>query len=241
LESMPALGMDSPSLREEPLDRCRKCGDVFDIPISECDSGLCSRCWTTEHPEIELKYIGIPRRFVESSFENFAGNHMLVDFARGLVQGAPKSVLITGPTGCGKTHLAAAMVRRLVQAGRIHQHNARFVSSVDFLIEAKATFNSSSGESEEGVLMRYERPALLILDDLGAEKQSDWAATLLYALLDRRYRDMKITFITSNMTLEQIEQQLGSRTASRLSEYEIVKIKMPDHRKISVMQEAKIG
>lgn len=223
--STQTLEMDSPSRPVELSDDdewlCKKCGCRMMTPLSTCE-----RCY----PETELKLIGIPVRYLSSSLDNFSGNADLVDFVRQLVSREPKSVFLSGPTGCGKTHLVAAMVRDLVQHGRISRSKAGFVSTVDFLIEAKATFGQD-GRSEEDILLKYTRPALLILDDLGAEKQSDWAATLLYALIDRRYRDMKITFITSNMDLDAIEQQLGSRTASRLAEYEIVKIKMPDYRK----------
>jgi DNA replication protein DnaC len=235
--SIPVLETDSRFPQAAPSDDeqwlCSKCGDELEYPGEQ----ICPACRRAENPEGELRAIGIPSRYLASSLDNFSGNNDLVGYVRQLVTGEPRSVFLTGPTGCGKTHLATAMVRNLVQQNRITRYNARFVSTVDLLIEAKATFGQAAGRSEEDVLVKYARPPLLILDDLGAEKQSDWAATLLYALIDRRYRDLKITFITSNMDLEAIEQQLGSRTASRLAEYEIVKIRMPDHRKQSAQQE----
>lgn len=204
-----ALAMVSPSQQETPSD------PVADIM----------------HPEHEMKRMGIPARYLFCSLENFTGNDRLIDHLRGVIDGPPVSVFICGACGCGKTHLAASIIRRLIQTGRIRENkvSVKFASVVDLLMEVKATFNQR--ETEEDVLSQYVRPMILVLDDLGAEKQSEWAAMTIYALIDRRYRDMKTTIVTSNMTLEQIEQQLGSRTASRLAEYEIVIINMPDYRK----------
>ena len=66
---------------------------------------------------------------------------------------------------------------------------------------------------------------------MGAEKTTDWSITTLYIILDRRYRNNKPTLITTNLNLKEIENNLGSRIASRLSESLIVPINMLDFRK----------
>jgi len=71
----------------------------------------------------------------------------------------------------------------------------------------------------------------LIIDDLGAEKSTEFSITTLYIILDRRIRELKTTIITTNLSMSQIEEHLGARIASRLSEMKNIKINMPDHRK----------
>jgi DNA replication protein DnaC len=72
---------------------------------------------------------------------------------------------------------------------------------------------------------------LLVLDDLGAEKTTEFAITTLYIIIDRRIRDAKRTIITTNLSLKEIEDKLDARIASRLSGMQNVKISMPDYRK----------
>jgi DNA replication protein DnaC len=71
----------------------------------------------------------------------------------------------------------------------------------------------------------------LCLDDLGAEKTTEYAITTLYLIIDRRIRNEMQTIITTNLSLDEIEATLGARIASRLAEMKIIKINMPDYRK----------
>jgi DNA replication protein DnaC len=71
----------------------------------------------------------------------------------------------------------------------------------------------------------------LFLDDLGAEKATSWAITTLFLIIDRRIREMLPTVVTTNLTPEQIEEQLGPRVASRLSGMYCAYIDLPDYRK----------
>ncbi len=77
-------------------------------------------------------------------------------------------------------------------------------------------------ESEKDLLDRYAQTPLLVLDDLGAEKISDWSRQTFYLLIDRRYREIKQTIITSNLTHDQLAGQLDDRIASRICEMGVV-------------------
>lgn len=227
--------MGTLSLPEKPF-RCWRCdARVGPDEYITTDIGMpvCLQCDAQMH-KINMvdgmRRAGITGRYAESTLENFTGNDRLVEKIRKLAEEKAQDILINGPCGCGKTHIAAAFVRLLMESRRIHYNAVKFLPVVDFLLEVKATFNQRD-ETEESIIKAYERYRLLVFDDLGSEKQGDWTATTIYALIDRRYRNMQPTIITTNLTLEQIEQQLGSRTASRLSQYTLINISMPDYRK----------
>ena len=86
-------------------------------------------------------------------------------------------------------------------------------------------------ESEDEIISRYSEIPVLVLDDLGAEKVSEFAITTLYIILDRRIRECRKTIITTNLSKEEIDATFGARIASRLGGMENIKINMPDYRK----------
>jgi DNA replication protein DnaC len=203
--------------------------EVFNnFPFCERHAGEIK--WQMQHPENKIYEIGVPKRHKDATFANFYGNDKLIEKMIDLAASPATDLLFTGPCGCGKTHLAAALLRGLIENGRLFLRPTKFLPVIDFMLEVKSSFNSRE-ITEESIIDEYAKPNLLVFDDLGAEKSSEWAVSTIYALIDQRYRNMKPTFITTNLSLEQIELQLGSRIASRLSEYTIINISMPDYRK----------
>jgi len=136
-----------------------------------------------------------------------------------------ESLFLTGGHGSGKTHLASALMGNwladnldVAESGIYPAKGTpRFLPVVELLLEIK---NSWQGETEQerAILEKYSRCPLLTLDDLGAEKVSDWSRTVLYLLIDRRYRDCRQTIITSNLTQGQLAEQFDARIASRICE-----------------------
>jgi DNA replication protein DnaC len=194
-----------------------------------------------EHPERWMG--GIPRRYLNYAFDNFTGGDMVKKICRNFVAEYPNvdSLLFSGPPGCGKTHLAMATCRALIAEMKVnnrgeHDDDGRrdisFTTVPELLLEIRRTFGQTAVESEDDVINKYAQVNLLILDDLGAEKASEFAIQALYLLIDRRNRDLKPTIITTNLTLSEIENRLNGRIASRLAEMTVVKINMPDHRKM---------
>jgi DNA replication protein DnaC len=81
------------------------------------------------------------------------------------------------------------------------------------------------------VVDKYSRCPLLVLDDLGVEKTTDWALQTLYVILNNRYTNYRQTIITSNLTLEEIGNKLGDRIASRIAGMcSIIQMKGKDKR-----------
>lgn len=116
-------------------------------------------------------------------------------------------LLITGPFGCGKTHLAAAIVNAALEAGRV----ALFLNAPDLLDHLRAAFNPDAELSYDALFDRLRNAPLLVIDDLGAQSSTPWAQEKLFQLLNHRYNLRLPTVITTNQRLDEIEPRLRSR------------------------------
>jgi len=180
-------------------------------------------------PRREWADLKIPSRYRDYAFENFKGNDTLSNRIRSAVD-RKESLVLIGNTGCGKTHLAIAAMRHGVEAGTVSD-GALFIPVPELLMKIRATFRDGAQDTEEDVIDRYSHCPFLILDDLGAEKTSEFSIATLELILDRRIRDNRPMIVTTNLTLEEIEGRLSARIASRLSITNCIKINMPDWRK----------
>ncbi|HKV25627.1 MAG TPA: ATP-binding protein [Candidatus Acidoferrum sp.] len=120
-------------------------------------------------------------------------------------------LFLYGPVGTGKTHLAYAILRALLEDGQ----NALAVSAANFYRELRSAFNSE--QNEETIFGKYVGVPWLMFDDAGAGALSDFERRTLLDLLDRR-ASLK-TIITSNLTVEEFGKRLDERIGSRLSEF----------------------
>lgn len=125
-----------------------------------------------------------------------------------------KSLLLLGPTGTGKTHQCYGVIRALAYSGVIC--NWQYTTASDL----NAALRPRSGVDSEDVFERFVKASLLILDDLGAAKGSEWAEETTYRLINHRYEHKLPTIISSNDPPKQLAPKLGERTASRLSHSE---------------------
>ncbi|MFJ3924521.1 ATP-binding protein [Streptomyces sp. NPDC090022] len=129
---------------------------------------------------------------------------------RGIAEGP--SLLIVGPTGTGKTHQAYGAVRSLLAAGVRLRWEA--VTAADLY----ARLRPRPGLDAERELHTLARCPLLVLDDLGAAKGSEWTEELTYRLINHRYEYLRPTLLTTNLPIAKLRTALGDRVASRLSE-----------------------
>ncbi|MTE20175.1 ATP-binding protein [Streptomyces sp. TRM43335] len=130
--------------------------------------------------------------------------------APGIAEGP--SLLIAGPTGTGKTHQAYGAIRTLLTAGVRLRWEA--ITAADLY----ARLRPRSGHDGERDLHALARCPLLLLDDLGAAKASDWTEELTYRLINHRYEHLRPTLITTNLPTTELRTALGDRVASRLAE-----------------------
>lgn len=143
-------------------------------------------------------------------------------------------MFISGKTGSGKTHLACAILADLFYRGKIADKKGTikrqdFITAPELLLKIKHTFDGHGDEAE--LISWYSFGDLLVLDDFGAEKASDWSNNVLYVILNRRYRNCLPTIITSNLSPQEVENEHGARIASRIMCGNIFVIDAPDYRK----------
>jgi len=170
---------------------------------------------------------GVDQKYRNCTFDSFHGGARLVENLKRLTEEG-KSAILTGNTGCGKTHLAAAMMAEFLKS----RSDALFVTLPDLLLEIRSSFSERSNTTEKSLVERFSTKQFLVLDDLGAEKPSEFTVATLYLILDRRIRQERQTVITTNlMNMDAITEYAGARIASRISEMELIKVNLPDYRK----------
>ena len=116
-------------------------------------------------------------------------------------------LVFLGGYGCGKTHLAAAIANRCLQAGRA----VLFVVVPDLLDHLRATYSPSSAVSYDERFQEVRNAPILVLDDLGTQNTTPWAGEKLYQILNYRYNARLPTIVTSNQRLDEIDLRIRSR------------------------------
>jgi DNA replication protein DnaC len=123
-------------------------------------------------------------------------------------------LVIHGPNGCGKTHLAAAIAGRAIARGE----TVFFAVVPDLLDHLRTSFDPESTTPRDGAFNQMRTAQLLVLDDLGAHKTSAWAEEKLYQLVNYRTLSRLPTVVTTNLRPDEIEKgqpRLYSRMLGR--------------------------
>lgn len=145
------------------------------------------------------------------------------------------NLLITSSgTGNGKTtwacKIAGYYFRKIVTTTKIE--NEVFYLNVSLFMEQMRNNFDAKEQGFEQIKRQAMNCRLLILDDIGVERPSDWVLERLYDLINHRYTEMKSTIYTSNLSLDELELRVGQRIASRLSDSTIITLKGTDRRKM---------
>lgn len=120
---------------------------------------------------------------------------------------------LVGPSGPGKTQMGVELIRATIESGA----GAKYATASRFFLDLKATYVKNSEQSELDVIIRYAKPTMLVLDELGKRKGTEWEDSLLYELLDKRYGAMKDTLLISNETEKSFCDAIGNALVSRMS------------------------
>jgi DNA replication protein DnaC len=212
----------------------------------------------------------IPKRYEHCDFDNYetdvydvresaAWNRSLEQaklvteaFARDYPVGSDTGLLLMGPCGAGKTHLAVSALRQIVLRG----HTGLFYDYRELLKEIQGSYNAENQTTELGILEPVLTADVLLLDDLGASKPSPWALETVGHVLNSRYNERRITLLTTNYLdtapvtpappaarlpsgqavsparEDLLEERLGKRIRSRLYEMcRTIELSAPDYRR----------
>ncbi len=160
-------------------------------------------------------------RFSKSTFESFLDRNgsetaykVAVKYVKTFKEWNGESLLLWGEPGNGKTHLAAAIVNELSKKGYI----VVFQSVPELLQRIRSRFNSENKENETQIMRALLECDLLILDDIGAEKTTEWVEEKLFNIIDGRYRKELPTLYTSNLEPKELKNQVGKRSYDRMVE-----------------------
>ena len=169
----------------------------------------------------------IPPRYAGLTFDDYttdASNQNAVKWARYILKNPQQSLFITGGAGTGKTFLAAIVAQELIKKGK----SVVFVNVPVLLREIQETWKlktDAKGDkvTEMMILKTLYSCDVLILDDLGAENQSAWSVNTLYGIINERYGKELPTIITSNFSLEEMEEVLTTdKTGSPIKASQII-------------------
>jgi DNA replication protein DnaC len=206
--------------------------------VERCD------CWREKASTKALMDAGIPPNYKRCDLDNFRDyNDSLVravSRAKAFAESFPvvdKGLLFLGPSGLGKTHLAVATLKRVVtRCGA----RALFRPMGALLRQIRDTYNPVVRSTERQVIQPVIDAELLVLDDLGRERPTDWVEETLTLIIDTRYNERRPTIITSNYGLmddstepNALISRIGFRTMSRLHEMcEFVQMSGVDYREL---------
>lgn len=175
--------------------RCR--GEHAEGNRESCDLNLAQ----IVDQEVERE---IPRRFRSAEVDN----DRVAEWLGGVLSGTAdkEGLLLSGPTGTGKTHQLYGVVKALIREGK-HPR----VENVNTLLDR---LRPDGG----GALEEFTSAEWLCLDDLTGHKASEWTEQVLYELVNARYESMSPTVLTTNAAAKELGDLLGDRIASRLAE-----------------------
>lgn len=203
--------------------RVRVCGPLGTFEHAE----VCLDCSAQREHDAQFRVAlaSIPRRFAWARFgasELPARCQNRAALAKARVSTAARSVVLLGAPGSGKTSLAAAMLRAVIDeardrsaAARTHDRGrfARFVSAHDL---AKARPEHGLGRGEAGIVQAAMRASVLVIDDLGSEQ--DGHASAVVDVVQVRHNEERPTWVTTWLTQEAAGYRYGSGVERRLFE-----------------------
>ncbi len=214
------------------LSLCPVCGGTGWQPVEQNGTRRVVRCdcWRSHAAERLMAESRIPKRYQHCTLDNFLvyPNEPLmkaIGKARAFADAFPvveKGLFFIGPPGIGKSHLATAVLRQAIET-----RGARglFYDVRELLRVIRSTFSEGASLGEMEILRPVMEADLLVLDDLGAEKSSEWVGETLNLVVNTRYNENRPTIFTSNFEVKEddtdidsLQARVGFRMYSRLHE-----------------------
>lgn len=200
---------------------CAKCNDTgyieTDTGVIECECSLRRR--EQDHINRLFASAKIPARYRDKTLDNFemdkqpAAHKVALDYTRTWPKEDGESLFFVGPVGTGKSHLARAILSKMI---RLHKISGLAATVPNLMDDLRPGANDDRRAEQMELLKTVP---LLVLDDLGAQKTTEWVTERLFVIINARYDDLLPTVITSNVYLEELRQLPGwDRLVDRIVE-----------------------
>lgn len=160
-----------------------------------------------------------PLRFLNAKYEDIPTE---IQTCCDKMRETRKGLYVHGSVGTGKTHILWALKNKFDERCKenalrnINGPYSRVYNTTELLHEIRSQFDRKNENDTLSELLEYKD--ILLLDDIGAEKISDWVMETFYMLINRRYENMIPTIFTSNFSTDELAERIGDRTASRIVE-----------------------
>ena len=230
----------------ESADEPEVCSVCFGVGI-EIVPGKGARPCKCRKQTFHTKFLektGLPKRYFDCHFHNYRPQDQektqahALKFASKLAMEYPateRGLLFMGTVGVGKTHLAVSILKSLSERG----FRCLFYEFGTLLKEIRDSYNPNTNSSELKVFAPVLEAEVLVLDEIGASKPTDWVRDTMAHIINTRYNDRKLTIFTTNYLDERrsereetFEDRIGVRLRSRLFEMcKTVVIQGDDYRR----------
>lgn len=231
------------------MKKCNRCNTEQDYVKTKIISlktytNICKECWKdiTEkcylrkllinkrlsarmNIETYLEYSGIPTRYKLSEFKNYIDKNDNIKKFSGLRTTKEPVLIWSDKSGNGKTHLAVSLLKVIAWRGL----SAKYITASMLMIVLRGSFNDQNS-TESDIINNLVRVGVLVIDDIGVEKNTDYCMQCWYTVINDRYNECRPTIFTSNYSPRILADKLGNRIMSRISSGRIIKINGDDHR-----------
>lgn len=217
---------------EEEQEKCKSCTGMHECKQNEASKGffrcidddffppgmfnVCRAACRFERQRQEqarinrlLESSGVPRIYEKISFDEYKetrDNRKAIEAAHWIINDdTDASVYLYGSKGTGKTMLSCVITNEIARRGKA----VVFSSVPDLMADIRASFKSGNTED---VINSIKNAPILILDDLGAERATEWVGEQIFAIINARYASRKKTVITSNFSPDELASHFADKT-----------------------------